>query len=69
MLCIPFEEYSTQYCGSSTALLCYARYGDWNIFLLFLVALATIVCIGMVGVTAGERTVVRNFLKNKLCKK
>lgn len=35
----------------------------------FLVALATIVCIGMVGVTAGERTVVRNFLKNKLCKK
>ena len=30
---------------------------------------ATIVCIGMVGVTAGERTVVRNFLKNKLCKK
>lgn len=34
-----------------------------------LAAFATIVCIGMVGVTAGERAVVWNFVKNKLCKR
>ena len=35
----------------------------------FLTAFTTIVCISMVGVTAGERAIVRDFLKNKLCKR